>query len=75
MMWFAHVGVFGWLVMLACMAVVVIVVVVVGWAVIRPANRAPAPPSDAALDILRQRFARGEISAADFESAKRTLGL
>jgi putative membrane protein len=29
---------------------------------------------DTALDLLRQRYARGEIEAAEFEERKRTLG-
>lgn len=32
------------------------------------------PPEDTALELLRQRFARGEIDAAEFEERKRTLG-
>ena len=41
----------------------------------------PAAPQDAgaprqasALDALRERFARGEISAAEFEQARKALG-
>ena len=34
-----------------------------------------APPGeDTALELLRQRYARGEIDAAEFEERKRTLG-
>ncbi len=35
-------------------------------------GRAPQP--DTALDILRQRYARGEINREEFESRKRDLG-
>jgi len=32
------------------------------------------PPDDTALELLRQRYARGEIDATEFEERKRTLG-
>ena len=32
------------------------------------------PPDDTALELLRQRYARGEIDASEFEERKRTLG-
>ena len=37
---------------------------------------APGPPSahDTALATLRERYARGEIDATEFEERKRTLG-
>lgn len=37
------------------------------------AGQGPRP--DSPEDILRRRFAAGEISQADYEQAKRTLGL
>ncbi len=54
---------------------VVVVIVVVVWAVIRLTGQSHAPRSDASLEILRERFARGEISQTEFEEAKRGLGL
>ncbi|MEO8570082.1 MAG: SHOCT domain-containing protein [Chloroflexota bacterium] len=48
------------------------------WAVNRSSSRgrssAPAAASSSALDILRERFARGEITEQEFEQAKKTLG-
>jgi putative membrane protein len=47
----------------------------------RPARHAPppftppAPPADPALQILRERFARGEIDQAEFEERRRALGV
>jgi hypothetical protein len=34
----------------------------------------PVQPRPEPLDILRERFARGEINLEDFEAAKRALG-
>jgi putative membrane protein len=39
------------------------------------ANRTARPSGeDSAMELLRQRFARGEIDAAEFEERKRALG-
>lgn len=53
-------------------------VILVVWAVNRSSShgQSSAPPADrsSALDILRERFARGEITEQEFEQAKKTLG-
>ncbi|MEW6568519.1 MAG: SHOCT domain-containing protein [Chloroflexota bacterium] len=36
---------------------------------------AGAPPGDSPLDILRRRYARGEITKDEYEAMKRDLGL
>ncbi|MEA2549398.1 MAG: hypothetical protein QOE42_1996 [Chloroflexota bacterium] len=43
---------------------------------IRNSERKPGGPTgdDTALALLRQRYARGEIDATEFEERKRTLG-
>ena len=59
--------------------ILVIVAVLLGirW-LMRQSNNDRRPPDrpteDAALATLRERFARGEIDAAEFEERKRTLG-
>jgi putative membrane protein len=39
-----------------------------------PTPAAGRPGDDTALALLRERFARGEIDATEFEERKRTLG-
>jgi putative membrane protein len=68
----------GWLAIGAFVLLIVLVVLFV-LAFTRGARPAappppPTPPIDPALQVLRERFARGEISAAEFEERRRTLG-
>jgi putative membrane protein len=73
-------GVFdgGWLALgLFVLLVVLIVLFVLAFS--RGGRPAPPPPPpgpaiDPALQILRERFARGEISAEEFEQRRKTLG-
>jgi putative membrane protein len=37
-------------------------------------SRSADPPEDTALELLRQRYARGEIDATEYEERRRTLG-
>ncbi|MGZ6269772.1 MAG: SHOCT domain-containing protein [Candidatus Limnocylindrales bacterium] len=64
--------------MLGGLLVMIGVIVLVVWAVTRvsPAGRTSThdPSRPAPHEILRERFARGEISEQDFEQAKRVLG-
>ena len=69
-------GAFGWISMLGGMLVIVGVVVLLVWA-IGAASRGGAhgdAERPSPLDILRLRFARGEITQQEFEQAKKTLG-
>jgi putative membrane protein len=62
----------GMLLVMLTFWVLVIVALVAGirWLV----TQGREPRSDAALDILRQRYARGEINKDEFEAKKRDLG-
>jgi putative membrane protein len=62
----------GWW-MLIGMLVIAVVVLIGVWLIVR-SNRDARSASSNALDILRARFARGEITKADFETARKTLG-
>lgn len=70
----------GWgmgLWMLGGLALTIGVVVLIVWAVVSVGRRADdggRRPGQTPLDILRERYARGEISAEEFEQAKRILG-
>jgi putative membrane protein len=76
-MWGMHQGLWGvWgigmmLMMLVFWGVVVAgIIVAIRWL----AGQTRAPRSDRALDILRERYARGEIGKDEFEAKKRDLG-
>lgn len=84
--WFPFAG--GWLIgLLVFVAFVVLIAWGIAWILRGDARRraapppppsypppAPAPRSDPALQILRERFARGEISEAEYRSSSRVLG-
>lgn len=68
----------GWLWMMAGLVLLIGIVVLVVWAN-GGYNRVSDRRTDTSsatdpLGILRARFARGEITDAEFEQAKRTLG-
>lgn len=70
MMWGAW-GIGMMLMMIVFWALVIAVIVVaLRWAL----GQGKEPKADASLDILRQRYARGEINQDEFESKKKTLG-
>jgi len=50
------------------------VTVFVVW-MVRQLTGGQGPRPDSPEDILRRRFAAGELSQADYEQARRTLGL
>jgi uncharacterized membrane protein len=73
----------GLLALLGCIALVVGVVVLVAWAIGRvgkPAQdvqgaqaTAPRSATQDAVEVLRLRFARGEMTADDYVAAKQVL--
>ncbi len=67
--------IFGTLMMvLVIAAIITLVLLLVRW--LAGAAHAPhaGPPAKTPLDILEERFARGEIDAEEFEERKRVLG-
>jgi uncharacterized membrane protein len=70
----------GLLALFGCALLVLGVVVLVGWAVGRLGHGAQAvqvqaawPAAQDAIEVLRQRFARGEITADEFTAASQVL--
>ena len=59
--------------MLLGMVLLAVIVVVGIWLIVR-SNRVVPPTGPTPIEILSQRFARGEITKDEFEAAKRTLG-
>jgi putative membrane protein len=69
----AHGWFFGPLMMLVFVAVLLgAVVLIVRWLGVGAGGQAPA--GKVPLDILKERFARGEIDKAEFEDRRRVLG-
>lgn len=64
-------GIFGWLMMILVWAVPIILIV---WA-LRGGIRSKESDSRSALDILKERYAKGEISKEEFESKKKDITL
>ncbi|OGO56940.1 MAG: hypothetical protein A2Z32_01035 [Chloroflexi bacterium RBG_16_69_14] len=69
-------GALGWIWMFGGLLVMVGFVVLIVWAVgaVSRGGTSREPGRPTALDILRERYARGEITQQEFEQAKKTLG-
>lgn len=65
-------GGFGGVVMLLVIVAVIVGVVLLARTAQPTIRRASADPAD---ELLRQRYAAGEISRAEFDEARRVLGL
>jgi putative membrane protein len=76
MMWWgggSYGMIFGPLLMILMLAVVIaVVVLLVRW--VGGQGQASVPPHRTPLDILKERFARGEIDKDEFEARRRVLG-
>lgn len=72
-------GLGGWLGMLGTIIVVIGVVLLIAWLVGRVAPTTQThppvgqPPGQDAFELLRTRFARGEITEGEYRSAKQVL--
>ncbi len=65
----------GWLGMILMaafwIAVVIAIIFLIRWLILTGGR--PRPSEDSALDILKKRYARGEINKEEFEEKKRDL--
>lgn len=64
-------GLGGWL----WMVVAIVLVVVIVWAFVSAISTRERPAVEDAARILKERFARGEINEAEYEQARRLLGI
>ena len=69
-------GAFGGVWMFGGLLVMVGFVLLIVWAIsaVSRGGTSREPERPTALDILRERYARGEITQQEFEQAKKTLG-
>ena len=67
----------GWVWRLLSTLFFLVVVALIIWAVVRAVGHSSPPPEtksgDSALEILRQRYARGEISREEYEAKRKDL--
>ncbi len=71
MMWWNGSGWFGMLWMLVVLAGIILLVV---WAVRQMSGPGARPGRSRAIEILEERYARGEIDREEFEARRRDLG-
>lgn len=71
--WFGDGMWFGWIFMVVFWALIIIgIVALVRWIITQ--NRPPESHTDkSALDILKERYAKGEISKEDYEEKRKNL--
>jgi len=71
--WGASYGLFGWLMMLIFWILIIVgAVLIIRWLVAEAGSRGAAA-GDTTLDILKRRYAKGEITKDQFEAMKRDL--
>ncbi len=71
-------GILAWtaplLMLIFWVAIIVAIIFLIRWLMASArTHRLPGHPEDSALEILKKRYARGEISKEEFEEKKRDL--
>ena len=68
-----HMGPFGWILMVLFWGLIVFgIVAVVKWFLVNPSGAGPSRDKTP-MEILKERYARGEIDKDEFEQKKRDL--
>ena len=71
--WGPGYGLFGWLMMLLFWILIIVgAVLIIRWLVTETGSRSAAA-GDTTVDILKRRYAKGEITKDQFEAMKRDL--
>lgn len=71
--WGSGYGVFGWLMMLLFWILIIVgAVLIIRWLVTETGSRG-AGSGETALDILKRRYAKGELTKEQFDAMKRDL--
>jgi putative membrane protein len=64
---------FGWLFMILIWILIIGGIVAIVKCIVSASSAAQAPQQKTALEILKERYARGEIDQAEFEQKKRDV--
>jgi putative membrane protein len=68
---------FGWfwpiVMIIFWIATLVIVILIIRWGILSTGKRQETKSDESALDILKKRYARGEINKEEFEERKKDL--
>jgi len=60
---------FMWIILI----IIIVAAILVGKGSLSPAKKEGEPPREPALDVLKKRYARGEINKEEFEEKKKDL--
>jgi putative membrane protein len=60
---------FMWIILV----IIIVAAILAGKGYLNPSKKEGEPPRETALDVLKKRYARGEISKQEFEERKRDL--
>ncbi|MFI5323345.1 MAG: SHOCT domain-containing protein [Thermodesulfobacteriota bacterium] len=73
--WFMNGGMGIWMLfnMLFWIPAIIVIVLLIVWAIRKTGGNGPKTGEDNALDVLKKRYARGEINKEEYEEKKRDI--